>query len=80
MPALIGLRQIGKCISRKRFVKKKQVATLTRENFIGQTPLIVAASKNNFDFVQFLIKNGADVNAKSDLGKTPFMTAAIVKT
>ncbi len=41
----------------------------------GYTPLMTAARNNHVNLVNFLIKNGADVNAKSGDGSTPLSLA-----
>ncbi len=45
-------------------------------NSAGQTALIVAASKGEFESVKKLLRLGADVNAKDFKGFTPLMMAA----
>jgi ankyrin repeat protein len=47
----------------------------THEYMAGNTPLFMAASEDNEELIRFLIKNGADVNAKSKKGKTPLSLA-----
>ena len=42
---------------------------------VGDTPLSVAASLGNFDCVQLLIENGADINSSNMNGITPLMEA-----
>jgi ankyrin repeat protein len=37
-----------------------------------------SAAEGNFDTVEFLVENGADVNQTNQFGWTPFMTAARV--
>lgn len=41
----------------------------------GETPLKLAAARNNLYFLEALINRGADVNAKSNNGGTPLMSA-----
>ena len=36
----------------------------------GDTPLIVAVFYNYRDIVEYLLKQGVDVNARDDMGKT----------
>ncbi len=47
----------------------------TSEYYKGYTPLFWAVEKNNEETVRFLIKHGANVNAKSGKGKTPLSIA-----
>jgi len=47
----------------------------TNEYAAGETPLFIAAGEDNEELVSFLIKNGANVNAKSKEGKTPLSVA-----
>ena len=42
----------------------------------GYTPLMIAARNNRLELVNFLIKNGAKVNAKSKDGSTALSLAA----
>jgi hypothetical protein len=43
----------------------------------GNTPLVVAAMRLNYDAVSFLLKNGANPNIKSPSGYTPYQLAII---
>ena len=47
----------------------------TNEYVSGETPLFIAAGEDNEELVRFMIKNGANVNAKSKKGKTPLSVA-----
>jgi ankyrin repeat protein len=47
----------------------------TNEYMTGETPLFIAAGEDNEELVRFLIKNGANVNAKSKKGKIPLSIA-----
>jgi serine/threonine-protein phosphatase 6 regulatory ankyrin repeat subunit B len=47
----------------------------TRSNNDSLTPLMVSANHSKADMVNFLISNGANVNATSDSGMTPLMYA-----
>ena len=51
--------------------------TLNATNTNGNTPLMVAVgrSKLSTDIAEFLIKNGADVNAKNNYNSTPLTIA-----
>lgn len=42
----------------------------------GNTPLITACRKNNFDVVKFLLSKGADTNHANNEGNTPLMFAS----
>lgn len=42
----------------------------------SQTPLILASNKNNTDLINYLIKNGADINAKDDKKETALFKIA----
>ena len=44
----------------------------------GRTALLIASREKHKDIVEYLIKNGADVNAKSDRGDTALMFASLV--
>jgi ankyrin repeat protein len=46
-----------------------------RSNNDALTPLMVAANHSKKDMVDFLIANGADVNAQTESGMTPLMLA-----
>ncbi|KAJ3084862.1 hypothetical protein HK102_000538 [Quaeritorhiza haematococci] len=43
----------------------------------GETALMTAAAKNNVEICKWLVKNGADVNAKINDGTTPLHSAAM---
>jgi ankyrin repeat protein len=47
----------------------------TSEYYGGYTPLFWAVDDNNKELVSFLVKNGANVNAISNKGKTPLSLA-----
>lgn len=47
----------------------------TTEYYGGYTPLFWAVQYNNEELVRFLVKNGANVNAASNKGKTPLSIA-----
>lgn len=47
----------------------------TPSNNDSLTPLMVSANHSKVEMVNFLINNGANVNAKSDSGMTPLMLA-----
>ena len=51
--------------------------TVNAVNTNGNTPLMVAIGRNKFftDIAEFLIKNGADVNAKNNYNSTPLTIA-----
>ncbi len=49
--------------------------TNTTDYYGGYTPLLWAIESNNEKLVSFLIRQGADVNAKSNKGKTPLSIA-----
>lgn len=46
-----------------------------RDPMLGYTPLHRAASQGNYEIVQYLLENGADVNPKSKKGETPLKLA-----
>ena len=50
---------------------------LISNNSRGKTPLILAAMEGHLDVVEFLIENGADVDAKDYAGRTALMEAAL---
>ena len=39
-----------------------------QNNMNGNTSLILAASMNQMEIVQFLVENGANINLKNDVG------------
>jgi ankyrin repeat protein len=43
-----------------------------------ETPLHIAARKNNTDVMEVLVHHGADVNARNCFGDTPLHTAVYV--
>ena len=47
---------------------------------MGDTPLHQAAFNNNLAIVEILVRNGADVNVKNELGETPADLARIHKS
>ncbi|HPF01958.1 MAG TPA: ankyrin repeat domain-containing protein [Bacteroidales bacterium] len=47
----------------------------TTDYYGGYTPLFWAVEDNNKELVSFLVKHGANVNAKSNKGKTPLSIA-----
>ncbi len=47
----------------------------TTDYYGGYTPLFWAVEDNNEELVSFLVKHGANVNAKSNKGKTPLSIA-----
>jgi ankyrin repeat protein len=47
----------------------------TNEYMAGETPIFLVAGEDNEELIKFLIKNGANVNAKSKEGKTPLSIA-----
>lgn len=50
--------------------------TNTTDYYGGYTPLLWAVESGNEKLVSFLVKHGANVNAKSNMGKTPLSIAA----
>ncbi|MFA5480485.1 MAG: ankyrin repeat domain-containing protein, partial [Candidatus Muiribacteriota bacterium] len=48
---------------------------LNHKNNNGTTPLILAVDYNLIDFIDLLLKSGADIEAKNDIGNTALMTS-----
>lgn len=46
----------------KHLISNQKGIDLNYKGINGRTPLLMAIGKDNLDFVDFLIKNGADVN------------------
>jgi len=57
-------------------VKRLVLKNKAQIDHIGWTPLLYACSKGRLEVAQFLVSNGADVNALSPNGSTPIMLAA----
>ena len=66
----------GDCKSLEFFINK--CLDVNNVNIFGKTPIILACSKkNNFNFINLLIKNGADVNAVDNEGYTSLLNASL---
>jgi ankyrin repeat protein len=57
-------------------VKRLVLKNKAQIDHIGWTPLLYACAKGRLEVAQFLVSNGADVNALSPNGSTPIMLAA----
>jgi len=80
------LEFLNKVISKNDYDKgiimcKSVFEKLTSEEkkYITSELLLTAVSINNREYVKFLINEGADVNYKDDLGRTPLMHAVMKK-
>ena len=60
----------------KHFVEERGVDVNTICHSWGQTPLHLAGMKNTLEVVQYLVSQGADVNATDCSGDTPLYKAA----
>jgi ankyrin repeat protein len=63
-----------------RFIKlfeQDPEANLTKVDNNGDTALHLAAMKGNIPIIEFLLKKGANTNAKDKFGATPLHLAAI---
>ena len=49
------------------------LTNIDAKNMLGETPLHGAAWKGHDEIVEVLVARGADVNARSNEGKTPVM-------
>ena len=45
----------------------------------GPTPLLVAIRDTNYELIDLLLKNGADLNEADDTGQTPLLVAVAKK-
>ena len=45
-------------------------------DFLGRSLVMIAASKNNLEVMESLLRHGVDVNARSKTGQTALMTAS----
>ncbi len=63
-----------------RFIKlfeQDPEVNLTKVDNNGDTALHLAAMKGNIPIIEFLLKKGANINAKDKFGATPLHLAAI---
>jgi hypothetical protein len=60
----------------KSLVKEHPDLVSSQDELYGQTPLHIAAFNGHKDVAEFLLANGADVNAKAKNGSTPLHLAA----
>ncbi|CAH3028136.1 unnamed protein product, partial [Porites evermanni] len=56
--------------------KDPAICRITLVDFRGKTPLHLAAGKNHFHIVEFLLENGAALDPKDDERRTPLYLAA----
>lgn len=72
---LLAMSQDGNLIKVKKLVEEgADVNTADEET--GDTPLILATSRNHLDIVKFLVENGADINATDKNGATALTIAS----
>ena len=67
---LIKACEDGNLENVKSIIKSGGV-NINTKNSDGETALIVASSCLYLEIVRYLIKNGADINAKDNNGRTP---------
>ena len=56
-------------------IKEEENRGINIPDILGRTPLHQAATKGDLEIIEYLIKYGADVNAKTISGETPLMKA-----
>lgn len=59
-----------------KFFSKSGISIINQRNLGGATALHIASREKNFEIVNILIENGADVNIADNDGWTPIMRAA----
>lgn len=61
----------------RSLIKEKKVNVNTRGLHLFNNPLMIAANRGHLAICQLLYENGADLNAKCEMGYSAFVSAAI---
>jgi ankyrin repeat protein len=76
---IISLSWLGYFDEVKDLVAKNGKEIVHQTDDFGDTALHAAAAKGRLELVQFLISNGANVNAQNHMGSTPLHKAMVAK-
>lgn len=66
---------IGGSIEIAEFLQKKNIPVIIESDINGWTPIHMVAQNNKSEMLEFLVKNGADINARTKSGKSAYNIA-----
>ncbi|KAJ7373498.1 hypothetical protein OS493_011095 [Desmophyllum pertusum] len=70
-----GVLHLATRLELVRYFVEQHEADIQGRNYLGRTPLHVAALKGQSDTVSYLLNQGADINSREDIGVSAFVFA-----